>query len=413
MKHISVRRVMLLVLAFVASAFFQSANAQQLQGKPRPPGPIRVLFIGNSATFANNLPELLEGLRPASQAEPIIHAEMVAIPNLTLQEHWLQGKALLRIREKTWDYVVVQDMSTLGLAFVDGRWVINDPQLFFIYARLFDREIRDAGAKTVFLLPNTRKANPEQLPAVTAAYDQIARELGAKLVPWGPAAQQVRQADPELQLFAPDAGHPSSASSYLAANLLYLALVGDGPVVLPGTVSGHNIPFNTAGAPQSTISKIVDLSATDAAELQGVAARVHREFAVLPRPAIVAPEVPRVTTLPTGQPLAPTDLLGVWRGTLKLYPAPAEIELRVTNTAGKWAANWHVASPAAGLETTIGLETFTLNGNILVFVVPSLEMGATIFRGVFNGTSLVGTAESGDALHVPHLMGSWELKRVP
>ncbi len=90
---------------------------------------IHVLFIGNSYTFVNNLPGLLIELA-AHEAKPI-DAEIVAFGGARLADHWTQGQALAAIRRERWDYVVLQEQSTLGSGVVvNNVEQIGDPKLF-------------------------------------------------------------------------------------------------------------------------------------------------------------------------------------------------------------------------------------------------------------------------------------------
>ena len=62
---------------------------------------LRVLFIGNSYTYVNNLPELVTGL--AESAHRPLETEMIVAPGATLQKHWEDGKAVQTIKRSHWD----------------------------------------------------------------------------------------------------------------------------------------------------------------------------------------------------------------------------------------------------------------------------------------------------------------------
>ena len=49
------------------------------------PGHIKILFIGNSLTYTNNLPELVEKLGEKSNVK--IKTQMLAKPNYALEDH--------------------------------------------------------------------------------------------------------------------------------------------------------------------------------------------------------------------------------------------------------------------------------------------------------------------------------------
>ena len=112
-----------------------------------PDGRLRVLFIGNSYTFVNNLPWMLSELARAADDSPVIDTEMIVAGGATLRTHWEGGRALAAIRRGHWDYVVLQEQSTL----IPPRFVeipeVNDPRMFLDAARRFDRESRNRERK--------------------------------------------------------------------------------------------------------------------------------------------------------------------------------------------------------------------------------------------------------------------------
>ena len=110
--------------------------------------------------------------------------------------------------------MVLQDQSTLGAYIIDGKNRIADPRYLHKYARLFDREIRKSGAKTVFFLTWARKDSMERdQPSLNYAYISIARELKALVAPVGIVWQRVRSANPNLALYIEDNSHPTSTGS--------------------------------------------------------------------------------------------------------------------------------------------------------------------------------------------------------
>ena len=67
----------------------------------------RVLFIGNSLTYTNDLPRLLQAMADAAGAEPM-YVESVAFPNFALEDHWHEGSARRAIDQGGWRYVIMQ-----------------------------------------------------------------------------------------------------------------------------------------------------------------------------------------------------------------------------------------------------------------------------------------------------------------
>jgi len=68
---------------------------------------LRLLFIGNSLTYSNDLPGLLKNMLKQAHVE-VGRIEAVALPNFGLQDHWVHGQARAAIAEGGWDIVVFQ-----------------------------------------------------------------------------------------------------------------------------------------------------------------------------------------------------------------------------------------------------------------------------------------------------------------
>ena len=66
-----------------------------------------VLFIGNSLTYYNDLPVMVQGIADAAKGDSIVIA-MVAGPDMALVDHWKQGDAQKAITGGHWDFVVLQ-----------------------------------------------------------------------------------------------------------------------------------------------------------------------------------------------------------------------------------------------------------------------------------------------------------------
>jgi hypothetical protein len=232
--------------------------------------PLRVLFIGNSYTYNNNLPALLEGLA-ASAAPPMrIQTRAVTRPGVRLQQHWDRGEALAALREGRWDYVVLQEQSTLGLLLIEGRREVNDPELtFHPYARRFAEEARKVGAQPLFLLTWARRDTPESQARLTQAYMSVARELGAPIIPAGLAWARMRQEAPDVVLYHQDGSHPSPIGSYLTASALYATLTGSSPVGLATVITGHPMTEGVLN-PAKTVT-LASIPPEQAERLQSVA----------------------------------------------------------------------------------------------------------------------------------------------
>jgi hypothetical protein len=83
---------------------------------------------------------------------------------------------LREVRSGRYDRVVLQEQSTLP---------VKNARQMHENVRLFDAAIRAAGARTVLYMTWARREARKTQPAITAAYLDIAAELGADVIPAG------------------------------------------------------------------------------------------------------------------------------------------------------------------------------------------------------------------------------------
>lgn len=192
--------------------------------------PLRILFVGNSYTFVNDLPGTFTRLAAAGKPAVRVETQSIAIGGARLRDHINNAQVFRTLTASHWDYVVLQEQSHLG---VDD---LNAVEPFQSAARELDTAIRKSGAKTAFFLTWSRKSAPQEQEQLDDAYNSIARRLGATVIPVGPAWMQVRKERPALELYQGDGSHPSLAGTYLAACTFYAVLLGRTPVGLAGAV---------------------------------------------------------------------------------------------------------------------------------------------------------------------------------
>jgi hypothetical protein len=223
---------------------------------------LRVLFIGNSYTYFNNLPELLSQLAASATPSKTLTAQMVSRGGATLQRHWEEGAALNVLRQSKWDYVILQEQSTLP---------ITDPATMHKYARMFDAEIKKTGAKTIFYLTWARQNQLENQAKLNDAYFAIAKELQAQVAPVGIAWAKAFKEDPKLTLHTEDRSHPNAAGSYMAACVLYATLFKKSPENLAGNLLGQAIKDD--GSLSDERVELIYLNQTEAKFIQRIAWR--------------------------------------------------------------------------------------------------------------------------------------------
>jgi hypothetical protein len=188
---------------------------------------MRALFIGNSFTARNDVPALVARLAE-SRGKRFEH-RLISAGGASLRMHWNRGEAQDAIRGEPWDYVVLQEQSTLP---------VKNARRMHENVRLFDEVIRGAGARTALYLTWARRHAPETQRAITEAYTTIGAELGAVVVPAGVAWERLLARDDQSypELYDADGSHPTLAGSYLAACTFYGTLFDERPAA--GDVPG-------------------------------------------------------------------------------------------------------------------------------------------------------------------------------
>src|SRR4051812_39880615 len=73
--------------------------------------PTSVLFIGNSFTQRNDLPGLIASM--ARQHGVSLRHELISAGGASLKRHWNAGTAVSAIQKGGYDFVVLQEQSTL------------------------------------------------------------------------------------------------------------------------------------------------------------------------------------------------------------------------------------------------------------------------------------------------------------
>jgi hypothetical protein len=207
---------------------------------PREPGTLHVLFVGNSFTSVNDLPTMVGELAKAAGEDRALRVGRCLHDGFRLKDHWEKGEAIRALGEGKWELVVLQEQSAVPSFDRERRAALMDA-----VARKFHEEALRSKARVVLYMTwgyrdGDRRNRPgdtyaEMQARLERGYREVARELGAAVVPVGEAWRIARQQAPGLGLWAHDGRHPSPAGTYLAACTFYGALYEKTPVGNPYT----------------------------------------------------------------------------------------------------------------------------------------------------------------------------------
>jgi hypothetical protein len=190
-------------------------------------GQVRVLFIGNSLTYFNEMPAMLATLLRDSGSDGVLVAS-VARPSYGLEDHWTQSVTFDRIAEG-WDVVVLQQ----GPSATEGR-----PSLLE-YSKKFATPIRDAGAIPALYMVWPSEERRSDFPGVSSSYSDAADMIDGLLFPAGEAWLAAWRLNASLPLYGPDRFHPGPLGSYAAAAVIYEQLTGRDARELPRAIPGY------------------------------------------------------------------------------------------------------------------------------------------------------------------------------
>ena len=204
---------------------------------------LNVLFLGNSYTASNNLPQLFADLS-ASGNHPV-YANGNTPGGFWLEYHSEEERSIHLIEAGVWDYVILQEQSQVPSI---DYWRYGS---MYPSAETLDSMITVNGAQTCFFMTWGRKYGGQQSiggysspvfadfyhmqDSLASAYTEIAQLLGAELSPVGLSWATAFTLDPEIDLWEPDNSHPTLLGSYLTACTFYGVLFGESPLGLTYT----------------------------------------------------------------------------------------------------------------------------------------------------------------------------------
>ncbi|QJR13647.1 hypothetical protein [Usitatibacter palustris] len=181
------------------------------------PKVLRILFIGNSLTYTNDLPSRLARVAQATGREA--HVKMIARADFSLEDHWTQKTATDALAAEKWDVVVLQQGPSTR---ADSR------EELIASTKRFAEVIRKAGAKPAIYMGWPRAGRKEDFLAVIEAHRAAAAAADAILIPAGEAWMRALAEQPRLRLYS-DSLHPTVAGSDLAVLTHYFSLFPAGP----------------------------------------------------------------------------------------------------------------------------------------------------------------------------------------
>lgn len=202
--------------------------------KANPMDSIRILWIGNSYTYFNDLPQMVEDMGKRNGVS--ISTSRILKGGESLAGHLTNPELYKQIRRGEWDYVVIQEFSSTPAystryvaenilpyaAEIDSLVKRYSPEAVTVYYMTWGHKNGNV-RQTGYPLDDTYETMQER---IFTTYTDMAYENGGMLAPVGVAWRNIRSRYPQIELYTEDDFHPSLAGSVLAANTLYATMSG-------------------------------------------------------------------------------------------------------------------------------------------------------------------------------------------
>ncbi len=198
---------------------------------------MRVLFVGDEYTQANDLPDIVDDLAKANGVN--LEIDVMADPGLTLATHASDSDVNDALAGGNYDVVILQEdsdipavrerllTSTLPALRRMGVLTASSGTEVILFETWADR---DGAALSGF---NSFASMQE---ALSDGYSSMASEIRADVSSVGATWWSVRTSNPDILLHSPDGKLPTEEGSYLAAAVLTTSILGE---ELENFANGH------------------------------------------------------------------------------------------------------------------------------------------------------------------------------
>lgn len=219
---------------------------------------VKVLFIGNSYTYVNNLPDLFKQI--AASKDYSVETTMVAPGGYWFSQHAVDANTLNTINSDQWDFVFLQNQSQVpGWKPADvtvnslphaetlaDTIKANNIDTEIIYYVTWGRENGDAQNCAYYPLVCTFDGHTQ---ALLEGYSIYQNSTGGKLAlvgsAWKAVVDDIYAPFTSGDLWAADESHPDVLGSYLTASVLFATAFNQTPLGAdpPGNVSDTNTAY--------------------------------------------------------------------------------------------------------------------------------------------------------------------------
>ncbi|KAA2217813.1 PKD domain-containing protein [Chryseobacterium sediminis] len=202
----------------------------------------RVFFIGNSYTYVNDLPNLIQSIA-ASNGDVLEHHSHTP-GGSTLQDHAGNPDVTSTINQGNWDYVVLQEQSQLP-SFPYSQ-VQNEVYPFALQLSNLVKNANACGNVIFYMTWGRKNGDGTVCPGwpsvctyqgmddlIYARYMEMAMNNEGIISPVGKVWRTIREQNPAIELYDQDQSHPSYIGSMAAAYTFYTIIFKKDPTQIP------------------------------------------------------------------------------------------------------------------------------------------------------------------------------------
>lgn len=173
----------------------------------------KILFVGNSLTYYNNLPMLIKTIAGQDGVKITVHS--FTKPNYSLEDHWIEGKVEAELRRNHYDFVVFQQGPS---ALKESRENLIE------YALRFSKVCKEQNSKIAFYMVWPSGDRSFDFENVIRSYTTAADTTQGIICAAGRAWLKTWEDKKDYPLYSTDGFHPTEHGSLLAALVIYGSL---------------------------------------------------------------------------------------------------------------------------------------------------------------------------------------------
>jgi hypothetical protein len=216
--------------------------------EPDPAATVRILFVGNSLTYVNDLPFMVKALADSAGIDGVQVAQ-VAKPDYALEDHWNDGQARRVIETGGWHWVVLQQGPSAVLA---NRANLRE------WTATFSTLIRSKGGEPALYQVWPQLVNFTDFDASAESYRLAALDVNGLLLAAGNAWRAAWARNAATPLYSNDGLHPSVQGSYTAALTIFGGIFHRAVAGLPGGLTVPSGSFQLTAAQALLLQESVD-----------------------------------------------------------------------------------------------------------------------------------------------------------